>query len=35
VLETYRKEITAWLDEDHLLLTRIQELLEGKGLAVK
>src|SRR5207247_8265901 len=30
-LEPYREQIAAWLDQDHLLLTRIQELLEPNG----
>ena len=34
MLEPYRDQITTWLDQDHLLLTRIQELLEPQ-LAVK
>jgi transposase len=28
MLEPYREQIATWLDQDHLLLTRIQELLE-------
>src|SRR5215469_8550386 len=34
MLESYREQIATWLDQDHLLLTRIQELLEPQ-LAVK
>ena len=34
MLEPYRDQIATWLDQDHLLLTRIQELLEPQ-LAVK
>jgi len=29
-LEPYRAQIARWLDQDHLLLTRIQELLEAE-----
>jgi transposase len=29
MLEPYREQIALWLDQDHLLLTRIQELLEA------
>jgi hypothetical protein len=28
-LEPYREQITTWLQDDHLLITRVQELLEG------
>jgi len=31
----YREQIVTWLDQDHLLLTRIQELLDGQGMKVK
>jgi transposase len=34
-LEPYREQIATWLDHDHLLLTRIQELLEPHGVKVK
>jgi hypothetical protein len=34
MLKPYREQIDVWLDQDHLLLTRIQELLEPQ-LAVK
>jgi hypothetical protein len=34
MLEPYHTQIASWLDQDHLLLTRIQELLEPQ-LAVK
>src|SRR5215467_12905790 len=29
MLEPYREQIANWLDQDHLLLTRIQELLDA------
>jgi transposase len=35
MLEPYREQIATWLDQDQLLLTRIQELLAGQGVAVK
>ena len=35
VLEPYRDQIATWLDQDHLLLTRIQELLEAQRVPVK
>jgi hypothetical protein len=35
MLEAYREQIATWLDQDHLLLTRIQELLEPYGVHVK
>src|SRR5437763_7749785 len=35
MLEPYREQIATWLDQDHLLLTRIQELLDGQGVKVK
>jgi len=35
MLEPYREQIATWLDQDHLLLTRIQELLAHQGVAVK
>jgi transposase len=35
LLDPYRDQIATWLDQDHLLLTRIQELLEPLGVAVK
>src|SRR5918994_6130579 len=35
MLEPYREQIATWLDPDHLLLTRIQELLEPYGVSVK
>src|SRR5215471_6201387 len=34
MLEPYHEQIATWLDQDHLLLTRIQELLEPQ-VAVK
>jgi hypothetical protein len=34
-LESYREQIATCLDQDHLLLTRIQELLDGQGVKVK
>jgi hypothetical protein len=30
-LEAYRDQITTWIDDDHLLLTRVQELLDDQG----
>jgi len=35
VLEPYRDQIAIWLDQDHLLLTRIQELLDAQRVQVK
>jgi transposase len=36
MLEPYREQIASWLDQDHLLLTRIQELLDAEhGVQVK
>src|SRR5438132_4817047 len=35
MLEPYREQIATWLDQDQLLLTRIQELLDSQGVAVK
>ena len=35
MLEPYRDQIAMWLDQDQLLLTRIQELLEPYGVQVK
>jgi len=35
LVEPYREQIATWLDQDHLLLTRIQELLAHQGMAVK
>ncbi len=34
-LEAYREQIATWIDEDHLLLTRVQELLGQHGVPVK
>ena len=34
MLEPYGEQIATWLDQDHLLLTRIQELLAGQGVHV-
>jgi transposase len=34
MLEPYRQQIATWLDQDQLLLTRIQELLKQHGLSV-
>ena len=34
-LEPYREQIAPWLDQDHLLLTRIQELLDAQRVQVK
>jgi hypothetical protein len=33
MLEPYREQIATWLNQDQLLLTRIQELLAGQGVA--
>ena len=33
-LETYRDHIASWIDQDHLLLTRVQELLGQRGVPV-
>jgi predicted transcriptional regulator len=33
MLEPYREQIATWLGQDQLLLTRIQELLAGQGVA--
>ena len=34
-LEAYRDQIASWIDDDHLLLTRVQELLSQQhGVAV-
>jgi hypothetical protein len=33
-LEPYRKQIMAWLQDEHLQLTRVQELLGHKGLHI-
>src|SRR3954469_19790697 len=33
-LEPYRKQITTWLQEEHLQLTRVQELLGQRGMHV-
>jgi transposase len=33
-LEAYRQQITTWLEEDHLQLTRVQELLGHRGLHI-
>src|SRR6266567_1365075 len=33
-LETYRDHIASWIDQDHLLLTRVQELLGQNGVPV-
>ena len=30
-LEAYRDQIATWIDQDHLLLTRVQELLGQRG----
>ncbi len=35
MLEPYREQIATWLDQDHLLLTRIQELLDAQRVQVK
>ena len=35
MLEPYRDQIATWLDQDHLLLTRIQELLEAQRVPVR
>lgn len=34
-LQPYREQMANWLDQDHLLLRRIQELLEPYGVHVK
>ena len=34
-LEAYREQIATWIDDDHLLLTRVQELLGQHGVPVK
>lgn len=34
MLEPYREQIATWLDQDHLLLTRIQELLDAQRVQV-
>ena len=33
-LEPHREQILAWLRDDHLLLTRVQELLEPRGVRI-
>src|SRR5205814_10460255 len=33
-LEPYREQITTWLQDEHLQLTRVQELLGHRGLHV-
>src|SRR6202022_3566774 len=33
-LEPYHKQITTWLQDEHLQLTRVQELLGHKGLHI-
>jgi hypothetical protein len=33
-LEAYRDQIATWIDDDHLLLTRVQELLGQHGVPV-
>jgi hypothetical protein len=35
MLEPYREQIARWLDQDHLVLTRIQELLDAQRVQVK
>jgi transposase len=34
-LELYRRQIATWLEQDHLLLTRTQELLDAQRVHVK